>query len=220
MICARHQCPREATVGRLCGPCAEWLANAGVANAKDHAKRPTIHRSKAPVVRSFSGIPVTERPEPVKRGPTPEAIVTDESKDALKEAGLLVYGTQPSIVGVRLYRNNNGRADVIAYPGAKPYPLKYGLGDGTADFVGRIVPFGIWISLEMKAPGKEPTPDQWDDIHLVRAEGGYADWSDSAARTVEIVRAAIAWAQGKARSGAEALAIVEASNKHAFQGVE
>jgi len=102
----------------------------------------------------------------------------------------LLLGRDEHGMGVKIYRNNRGIAKT---PGGGR--VAYGVGEnGTADFVGRLCPSGLWCSLEMKAPGEEPSDTQWRHIHEVRLDGGWADWSDSAERTVRLVREALAWA--------------------------
>ena len=183
---------------RICAPCEQRILAGQEKAAAELARRPSIHRGGVKERLPEIGGRINVVREVVKRGPGPEAVVTDESFAALKEARLLIYGTNPPAEGFRPYRNNNGHAKVIPYHGAKPHPLVYGLGSGTADFVGILAPFGMWASLEMKAPGETPTEPQWKHIHEVRSLGGWADYSDSAERTVRLVREAIEWARGRA----------------------
>jgi hypothetical protein len=169
-------------------------------SAASNAARPTIHRGGQK--ERLPEIGGRINPEDVvrkARGETPEARVTRESLDAMKAAGLLVFGTDAPAEGFRLFRNNVGSAMVTPPGGGKAWPLKYGI-IGECDFIGRIVPFGIWCSLEMKAPGEQPKPHQWTKIHQARADGGWADYSDRAERTVALVRQAMEWARGRVRA--------------------
>lgn len=158
------------------------------------AARPTVGRVVAP--RAQVGWVRPEREVRKRVGSaarTPEAIVTDESEQALLAAGLLLGADDPG-EGIKWHRNNNGIANT---PGGGR--LTYGLGSGTADYVGRLCPYGLWFSLEFKAPGKQPEEHQWNHIRRVRSDGGWADYSDSAERTVRLIREALAWAKERVR---------------------
>lgn len=55
---------------------------------------------------------------------------------------------------------------------------------GTPD-TGLIVNGRIY-RVELKAPGNEPKPRQWERIHEIRAADGKADWADSVERVGEL----------------------------------
>lgn len=59
--------------------------------------------------------------------------------------------------GVRIVRNNTGTLRDI-----RDVPITYGLGDGSPDLVGVIVVEGLPLTfaIEVKAPGKKPSPAQ------------------------------------------------------------
>lgn len=63
-------------------------------------------------------------------------------------------------------RNNRGVADF------GDRKVEYGLGKGSSDYVGIVRATGRFIACEMKAPGKNPTPEQDRFLRGVRAAGG------------------------------------------------
>ena len=84
-------------------------------------------------------------------------------------------------LGLVLWRNNTG----LAVDGLRR--IRYGLAVGSSDLVGILVPEGRFVALEVKAPGKRPTPEQERFLDLVRRSGGFA----AVVRSVEDVRVLI-----------------------------
>lgn len=97
--------------------------------------------------------------------------------------------------GARLFRNNNALAwagHVHRYPEPTTVtvnpcdvvirnarPIHAGLGPDTADLVGFSTQNGKFISCEVKVPGKQPTPAQFNWLNAVHAAHGIAFWADS-----------------------------------------
>lgn len=52
-------------------------------------------------------------------------------------------------------------------------PVRFGLGVGSADLVGLLIPSGRVFCLEVKQPGKHPTAYQQAWARAVRARGGF-----------------------------------------------
>lgn len=87
------------------------------------------------------------------------------------------------------WRSNTGALEDAT--GRKVY---FGLCEGASDLVGivRVLidhrregqvwaeSLGRFFALEVKAPGKEPTPAQYEFLDLVRKMGGAAAWCDNA----------------------------------------
>jgi hypothetical protein len=47
---------------------------------------------------------------------------------------------------------------------------------------------GIWFSIEVKIPGKEPTEEQWDHINFVNDNGGLAGYATNVLEAEQIIR--------------------------------
>jgi len=178
----------------LCLGCHSGQSPTARKQRERDAHRPTVGRRQRPRTLLFME-PVRPEREPARRsGTTPEGIVKRDSEAALRAAGLWLTRGQHGL-GVKFHNNSRG---VALTPGGGR--ITYGVGpNGTSDWVGWLCPSGLWCSLEMKAPGEEPTDAQWKHIHEVRLDGGWADWSDSAERTVTLVRAALVWASERRR---------------------
>lgn len=89
-----------------------------------------------------------------------------------------------AIPGCRVWNNPVGESDFFGDNG-RTYHVRYGLAEGSADLIACC--WGRFVSIEMKAPGKKPRPDQLAWIELVRSFGGIADWADSVPGALEIV---------------------------------
>jgi len=63
-------------------------------------------------------------------------------------------------IKVRAWRNNTGSRGGV----------HYGLCVGSSDIIG--IFHGLFLAIEIKVPGKTPTPEQWDFINTVISEGG------------------------------------------------
>lgn len=164
----------------MCESCALGGSPRAHAAAALEAARPTVGRRQVPLAKLGC---FTARQEPVRRKTrTPEAGVTDDVLHALSTAGLLLSGKAKG-PGVRLRRNNQG---VATLPGRGK--LLYGLGRGTFDFVGRLVPSGIYCELEVKSESGTLTPAQAENLEQVRADGGRAAVVRSGEDAVAIVR--------------------------------
>jgi len=106
-------------------------------------------------------------------------------------------GTQTD---VRLIRNNVG-----ALKDERGRQVTYGLGVGSCDLVGDIIvevlvpkpPRARMIArcfaIELKAPGKRPSPDQVAWMNVKRQRGWAVGWSDSLDGVIEIVEKARRW---------------------------
>lgn len=75
---------------------------------------------------------------------------------------------EASRLGLRVWRNNTG-----ALRDKNDRLVKYGLCVGSSDIIG-IAPGGRFIAIEVKAPGKLPTPEQVKFISAVNKAGGAA----------------------------------------------
>lgn len=84
-------------------------------------------------------------------------------------------------LGIVLWRNNVG----LATDGDRK--VRYGLAVGSSDLIGILAPEGRFLALEVKAPGKRPTPEQERFLALVTRSGGVA----AVVRSVEDVRVLI-----------------------------
>lgn len=83
---------------------------------------------------------------------TPEALVSEEIKRAL--------GSLPDLL---LLRNTVGMHHMPDEAKNQVRNVRHGLGNGSPDFVCILRDprgIGVWLCLEVKAPGKESTPDQ------------------------------------------------------------
>ena len=92
-----------------------------------------------------------------------------------------------AIPGCRVWNNPVGEADFEGHNG-RTYHVRYGLAEGSADLIACC--WGRFVSIEMKAPGKKPRPDQLAWIALVESFGGIAGWADSPEGAVAIAERA------------------------------
>lgn len=88
---------------------------------------------------------------------------------------------------VRVWRNNTGVADAFGGGGA----VRYGLGVGSADLVGMVLPFGRFLALEVKTKSGRVSADQLRWIETVRRFGGVA----CVVRCIEDARDAVEFAR-------------------------
>lgn len=65
---------------------------------------------------------------------------------------------------------------------------RMGLRAGVSDLV-FLRPDGILFTLELKSEGGRPTEEQYQFMDDINAAGGYAAWTDSLDRALEILRA-------------------------------
>lgn len=89
--------------------------------------------------------------------------------------------------GVVLWRNNTGMLE--DRNGTK---VRFGLCEGSADLVGMVrvtacAGIARFFAMEVKQPGKKPTPKQVAFLKLVNDMGGYGCWVDSVENAVELV---------------------------------
>lgn len=83
---------------------------------------------------------------------TPEALISEDIKRAI--------GSQPDLL---LLRNTVGMHHMPDEARNQVRNVRHGLGNGSPDFVCILRDsrgIGVWFCLEVKAPGKDPTPDQ------------------------------------------------------------
>ena len=91
-----------------------------------------------------------------------------------------------------MFRNNVGQAwagQVTKLPNGdvlikNPYPINFGLCKGSSDLIGytkvKVTPpmldkyIAVFTALEVKRPGKQPSPEQRNFIAKVRGDGGRA----------------------------------------------
>lgn len=112
---------------------------------------------------------------------------------ATPESAILraVHATIGALPYVCLWRNNVG---VARYPGRTGLArVRYGLVPGSADLVGvlrRADGAGLFLALEVKAPGGRADPAQADFLDLVRRFGGVAGVVRSPAEALAFVQAA------------------------------
>lgn len=71
-----------------------------------------------------------------------------------------------SEMGARVFRNNVGTANTD-----KGF-IRFGLCVGSSDLIG--IYKGKFVALEIKRPGKKPTPEQENFINMVLDQGGIA----------------------------------------------
>ncbi len=90
-----------------------------------------------------------------------------------------------SKAGCIVWRNNVG-----ALKDATGRLIRYGLCEGSSDLIG-IAPDGRMIAMEVKRPGKKPTPAQCMFIDAVRRKGGIAGVATSAAEALHILNGGI-----------------------------
>ena len=107
----------------------------------------------------------------------------------ISDAIRLALGSDPTLV---LWRNNCGVAE--HWNGKSVDTVRYGLANGSADFIGVLQPEGRFVALEIKSPSGRVTPDQVKWLALVRRMGGFA----AVVRSVDEARAAIERARGGA----------------------
>jgi hypothetical protein len=65
-------------------------------------------------------------------------------------------------------------------------PVQNGMGAPSVDFL-YCVPCGIWVAIEAKAPGKEPTPRQQETLNEMAAAGGATYVVDGVASLEEAI---------------------------------
>lgn len=70
--------------------------------------------------------------------------------------------------GIISWRNNTG-----ALKDKDGRLIRYGLCPGSSDIIG-IMPDGRFLAIEVKKPGKKPTPEQLNFIEAIRRHGGIA----------------------------------------------
>ena len=70
--------------------------------------------------------------------------------------------------GIISWRNNTG-----ALKDKDGRLIRYGLCQGSSDIIG-IMPDGRFLAIEVKKPGKKPTPEQLNFIEAIRRHGGVA----------------------------------------------
>jgi len=87
----------------------------------------------------------------------------------ISDAIRLALGSDPTLV---LWRNNVGIAE--HWNGKSVSVVKYGLANGSADFVGVLMPAGRFVALEVKTPTGRATAEQLQWLALVRRFGGFA----------------------------------------------
>lgn len=97
----------------------------------------------------------------------------------------ILEGLPYFVRGVVLWRNNSGATRTQA--GGF---VRFGA-VGSADLLGVLPPSGRLVALEVKQPGKKPTPAQVVWLESVKAAGAVAGVVTSLAEAVELVRAAM-----------------------------
>ena len=70
--------------------------------------------------------------------------------------------------GIISWRNNTG-----ALKDKDGRLIRYGMCPGSSDIIG-IMPDGRFLAIEVKKPGKKPTPEQLNFIEAIRRHGGIA----------------------------------------------
>lgn len=122
--------------------------------------------------------------QPVRLLGTPEPREPKRRAGATPEALVLreVVKALETVQGLHIMRNSVGM--VTTQHGRLPY----GLGVGSSDLVGILAPSGRWVAIEVKSEDGDLTDAQRAWLHRMRERGAIA---------------------GVARSGAEALAIIE-----------
>lgn len=86
-----------------------------------------------------------------------------------------------SKIGVRLFRNNVG-----VLQDKKGQHVRYGLCVGSADLIG-YTNTGTFVAIEVKRPGKKPTPEQENFIAQVKKAGGIAGVAHSETEAIELI---------------------------------
>ncbi len=86
-----------------------------------------------------------------------------------------------SRLGARLWRNQTGK-----YQLTDGRWLSSGLCVGSSDLIG-IAPDGRFLAVEVKRPGKQPTPEQRAFIAFVRSFGGIAGVCHSVDEFIELM---------------------------------
>lgn len=99
---------------------------------------------------------------------TPEGEVLKAVLDCLK-----LWGTDAKRQNTAAFRNPSGRLVRCGQP-------------GDPDVTG-MLPGGRRLDLEVKAPGKRPTPEQLERLKLTNAQGGVGLWLDDAAELARIM---------------------------------
>jgi hypothetical protein len=80
-----------------------------------------------------------------------------------------------TLCGCFMWRQNTG-AMTGEHKGRKWY-VRFGV-KGLSDIIG-VTPEGLFIAVEVKRPGQEPTADQTYFLHRVALNNGIAIWCDS-----------------------------------------
>jgi len=73
---------------------------------------------------------------------------------------------------------------VRGYGGGRPFNIGF---NGLADIIGQL-DTGQALAIEVKMPGKKPTPEQHTFLDLVSASGGVSGWADSLEKAMEIIK--------------------------------
>lgn len=71
------------------------------------------------------------------------------------------------VLGVPAWRNNSGATKI-----GKRF-IKFGM-TGSSDILGVLPPYGRFLAVECKMPGKKPTPEQHRFMDVIRESGGVA----------------------------------------------
>lgn len=103
----------------------------------------------------------------------------------IQNRGMLhLSAVMPELV---LWRNNVGVAEHIS-PQGKAHTVKYGLADGSADCVGVLRPWGLFVAVEWKTPkGRQSaTQKRWGE--LVARMGGIYVLATSGEEAEERIR--------------------------------
>lgn len=104
----------------------------------------------------------------------------------IQNRGLLhLAAVMPELV---LWRNNVGVAEHIS-PQGKAHTVRYGLCAGSADSVGLIRPWGLFVAIEWKTPKGRPSPEQRRWGTLVARLGGIYVVARSGEEAEELIRA-------------------------------
>ena len=74
------------------------------------------------------------------------------------------------------WRANSGAATAV-YKGKKRF-IRFAGVKGLSDIIG-ILPDGRFLAIELKAPGKKPTAEQWEFIQRINMNAGVAFCADS-----------------------------------------
>jgi hypothetical protein len=87
--------------------------------------------------------------------------------------------------GVFCWRQNQG-AITGSYKGKRRF-LRFTSVDGVSDILGVLRPQGQLLALEVKRPGKKPTPEQEAFLATVRDHGGIGAYVQSVAELEELL---------------------------------